>query len=149
MNNPLIRLLFLSHFASTLYMVGVIWFVQVIHYPLFANVGRMEFPAYQQRNTAVTTWVVLPPMLIEGATALLLFRFRPTGITDAILWTGLALLSAVWFSTFLLQVPCHDVLTRGFDPLIHQRLVATNWLRTAAWSLRGGLVLGMAWISIR
>lgn len=149
MNNPLVRLLFLTHLGSSLYMVGLIWFVQVVHYPLFARVGGAEFAAYEQRHTVYVTWVVAPAMLIEAATAVLLFWFRPTAVPSFILWTGLALLGVIWLSTALLQVPCHDVLSRGFDSLVHQRLVSTNWLRTSAWSLRGVLVLWMAWVALR
>src|SRR5262249_18378532 len=32
-------------------------------------------------------------------------------------------------------------LSRGFDSIVPQRLVGTNRVRTAAWSLRGRLVL--------
>ncbi len=147
MNDPIIRLLFLAHFGSSLYMVGLIWFVQVVHYPLFANVGSPEFPSYERRHTALTTWVVAPPMLIEGATAVLLFWFHPMGVSIWSLATGLALLVVSWLSTAFIQVPCHESLSKVFDPVVHQRLVSTNWLRTAAWSLHGGLVLWMAWSS--
>ncbi|MDZ4779134.1 MAG: hypothetical protein SGJ19_02660 [Planctomycetia bacterium] len=149
MNNPLIRLLFLAHLGSSLYMVGLIWFVQVVHYPLFASVGSAEFAAYEQRHTVNITWVVAPVMLIEAATAVLLFWVHPTAVPSFFLWTGLALLGVIWLSTAFAQVPCHDVLSRGFDSLVHQRLVSTNWLRTSAWSLRGGLVLWMAWVALR
>jgi hypothetical protein len=46
------------------------------------------------------------------------------------------LLLAVWGSTFLLQVPCHERLSAGWDEAVHARLVATNWIRTAGWTLR-------------
>ena len=49
---------------------------------------------------------------------------------------GLALVTLIWLSTALLQVPCHEDLSNGFDTEIHRRLVATNWIRTVAWSLR-------------
>ena len=147
MNDPLIRLLFLAHLGSSLYMVGLIWFVQVVHYPLFDSVGKLEFPSYEQRHTALTTWVVAPPMLIEGATAVLLIWFRPTGVPQLFVWSGLALLCVSWLSTAFIQVPCHELLSKVFKSVVHQRLVLTNWLRTAAWSLHGGLVLWMAWSS--
>ena len=149
MNDPIIRLLFLAHLGSSMYMVGLIWFVQVVHYPLFASVGNLEFPYYEQRHTALTTWVVAPPMLIEGATAVLLIWFRPTSVAQWSLWAGLALLGVSGLSTAVIQVPCHEILSKAFDPVVHQRLVSTNWLRTAAWSLHGGLVLWMAWSSLR
>jgi hypothetical protein len=145
MNDSVIRLLFLAHCAATLYMTGVIWFVQIVHYPLFASIGVAEFSSYEQRHTALTTWIVTPPMLVELATALLLIWLRPFGVSTLQVWIGLGLLVAIWISTFLLQVPCHEVLSKEFDDAVHKRLVWTNWLRTAAWSLRGLLVLWMVW----
>jgi hypothetical protein len=130
-------------------MTGLIWFVQVVHYPLFAAVGTEEFSAYEQRHTSLTTWVVAPPMLVEVATAVFLFWLRPPGVSVWQLWVGVVLLAAIWLSTFLLQVPCHETLSNGFDAGVHQRLVSTNWIRTAAWSLRGLLVLWMVWAAWR
>lgn len=136
--------LFHIHLASTLYMVGVIWFVQVVHYPLFARVGKGEFAGYERVHTSSTTWVVAPPMLVEAITALLLLWFRPPGLSHFHVALGLILLGVIWSSTLFLQIPCHQRLSDGFDPAAHQRLVTTNWLRTISWSLRGFLVLWMA-----
>ncbi|HKM52571.1 MAG TPA: hypothetical protein VJY33_04115 [Isosphaeraceae bacterium] len=147
MSDPLIRTVFLAHMAATLLMTGVIWFVQVVHYPLFADIGKAGFSSYEQRHTALTTWVVGPPMFVEAATAVLLFWFRPAGILTWQLGSGLALLAIVWLSTAFFQVPCHELLSKAFEPSVHERLVVTNWIRTAAWSLRALLVIWMAWSS--
>ncbi len=37
------ELLLLGHVGATLFMVGLIWFVQVVHYPLFGHVGGEGF----------------------------------------------------------------------------------------------------------
>lgn len=147
MNDLFVRLNLLTQVASTVYMVGLIWFVQVVHYPLMGAIGDSEFSAYEQRHMSLTTWVVAPPMLIEAATAVLLFWFRPTGVSIWFVWTGGILLALIWLSTALLQVPCHETLANGFDAVAHRRLVLTNWIRTVSWSLRGLLVLGMVWIT--
>lgn len=147
MSESLPRLLFLANLAATLFMTGLIWFVQVVHYPLFGGVGKGNFPEYEQRHTVLTTWVVALPMLAECVTALLLFWFRPTGVSTGQLSLGLVLLAIIWLSTALVQVPCHDLLSQGFDAVVHQKLVWTNWARTVAWSARGLLVLGMVWTS--
>ena len=136
-------LLLLAHATATLLMTGVIWFVQVVHYPLFALVGPAAFARYEQLHAARTTWVVAPLMLAELATAVLLLT-RPDDRLPA--WmpvTGLVLLAVIWGSTFLLQVPRHDVLAAGFDAGAHQALVASNWIRTTARTLRAGLALWM------
>jgi uncharacterized membrane protein len=129
------------HLASTGVMIGIIWFVQVVHYPLMALAGRDGYPAYQAAHSRRTTIVVMPPMLIELATGVWL-ALRPSPFFPAsTAWTGLALLALVWISTFFLQVPEHGRLERGFDPAAHRRLVRGNWVRTVAWTLRGILVL--------
>lgn len=132
----------LLHVAATLYMTGVIWFVQTVHYPLFAKVGDPGFVAYQAGHLRFTAYVVVPGMLLELGTGILLLPVAPPEIRG-LLWLGLALLAVVWISTFLLQVPQHRRLERGFDAEAWSRLVRTNWVRTAAWSARA-LVVGIA-----
>jgi hypothetical protein len=136
-------LVLLVHAAATLVMVGIIWFVQVVHYPLFARVGTSRFPAYSEAHSRLTGYVVGPPMLAEMATAILLPVFRPAGVAAYMAWTGLLLLVLVWLSTALLQVPRHKALGTRFDDAAWKALVLTNWVRTACWSLRGLLVMWM------
>ena len=133
----------LANLASTGFMVGLIWFVQVVHYPLFGAVGREGWTGYAAAHGRRTTRVVGPPMLVELATAALLALRPPPGVPPAAAWAGLALVGVAWASTGLLQVPRHRVLAGGWDGAAHRSLVAGNWIRTAAWTLRGALVLWM------
>lgn len=133
----------LVHAATTLVMVGIIWFVQVVHYPLFGRVGPSGFPAYSEAHSRRTGYVVGPPMLVEMATAVLLLVLRPSEVPAYLPWTGLLLLVLVWLSTAFLQVPRHRALGLRFDAAAWSGLVLTNWIRTACWSLRGLLVLWM------
>jgi len=130
---PPVVWLLLVHAATTFFMVGVIWFVQIAHYPLFSRVGEAAFPEYERQNTRRTTWVVAMPMLIELGTAIATAWY----IGGALAWCGLALLVVVWVSTGLWQVPAHRRLEGGFDAVTHRRLTSTNWVRTVAWSARG------------
>lgn len=135
--------LFLAHLGATLAMVGLIWVVQLVHYPLFAQVGADTFGAYHTAHTRQITWIVAPTMGIELVTGGALVAVPPSGVPSAALWLGFALLLVVWGSTALIQMPLHARLARGFDMLLIERLVATNWLRTLAWSARAALVLWM------
>jgi hypothetical protein len=36
----MVKLVLLANLAATFFMVGLIWFVQIVHYPLFGQVGR-------------------------------------------------------------------------------------------------------------
>ena len=133
----------LANLSTTLFMVGVIWFVQVVHYPLFSRVGGEGFALCSEAHSRLTAYVVGPPMLAEAATALLLVFRRPAEIPSWAVLVGLALIGMIWASTALLQVPRHTALGSGFDRAALSGLVLTNWLRTAAWSVRGALVLWM------
>ena len=88
-------LLLLAHAAATLFMVGVIWFVQVVHYPLFARVGRPGFATYSGSHSRLTGLVVGPPMLVEAATAVVLVVWTPPGISVPLIWTGLVLVAGI------------------------------------------------------
>ncbi len=139
----------LANVFATLTMFGVIWVVQLVHYPLFAGVGADGFPAYEAAHQARITLVVLPAMLLELGTAVALLWLRPAAVPAWMAWTGLALVGVVWVSTAVVQVPLHTALAAGFDGEAHARLVASNWMRTAAWSLRAALVLWMTALLIR
>ena len=140
----------LLHAASTLAMVGLIWFVQIVHYPLFERVGQERFALYAQSHARLTSRVVMPLMLVEMGTAgLLLLGLRPTSVGMGALWSGMALLVVIWASTFFLQVPRHARLAAGFDGKAHSALVATNWIRTCAWTLRGSLTLWLLAAAMR
>ncbi|HEY6752067.1 MAG TPA: hypothetical protein VI027_12180 [Rubrobacteraceae bacterium] len=59
------KYILLTNLAATLFMVGVVWFVQVVHYSLLARVDREGFALHSGAHSRLTSYVVRPPMLIE------------------------------------------------------------------------------------
>lgn len=142
-------LLLLVHASATWFMVGLIWFVQVVHYPLFASVGTEHFADYEVRHARFTTFVVGPTMLVELVCSLLLVIVDLAPLGASLPWTSLALLIVIWLSTFFIQKPAHEKLATGFDLDVHAKLVSSNWLRALAWSIRGILSIWMLVIVLR
>jgi hypothetical protein len=132
------------HTAATLAMFGLIWMVQLVHYPLMARVGRAEFRAWHDGHLRRMTWVVGPFMVAETATALWILESPPAGLAAWIPWTGIALVVVIWLSTAVLQVPMHRRLEADWDERAQRFLVRSNWLRTAAWSARAWIALLVA-----
>lgn len=122
--------------ASTWAMVGLIWFVQVVHYPLFSRVGEESFPAFSNDHSRLTTFVVLPLMSVELVTSYLLWTRSPQALTGL----GLGAVVILWLTTLLFYAPLHGRLARGFEPETWSLLVRANWFRTWLWSARGLLV---------
>jgi hypothetical protein len=120
---------------STGAMTGLIWMVQVVHYPLFQYVGRDMFTAYEQLHKSSITLIVAPLMLIELITSVLLFSMD-SPFNKTFLWMNLLLLGIIWFSTAAIQVPLHGQLSQSYSVAAIQKLVQSNWIRTVAWSIR-------------
>jgi hypothetical protein len=139
----LMEYVFFAYVASTWAMFGIIWFAQIVHYPLFNKVGKDSFTDYQNSNLRRTVLVVIPLQMIELFTALLLVWKVPSGILPLQVWINLILIGITWTSTVTLQVPRHSTLARGFDQKTQNVLVSSNWIRTIAWSTRGGIVFWM------
>lgn len=131
------------HLASTLMMTGLIWTIQLVHYPLFASVADDAFPLYIREHMRRITWLVAPLMLCEAASAATLVFLLDAGLARTLAIVGLPLLLVIWCSTAFLQAPCHTRLSRGIEHTTLRRLVITNWIRTAAWSVRGLLAIAI------
>ena len=136
-------LLIAVHAAATWAMVGLIWFVQVVHYPLFAAVGPDHFVGYEAGHTTRTTRVVAMFMPVELITAVWIAIVLPSGVPAWLAWAGAVLAVGLWVVTILVQVPQHRRLGKGYDAAEWRSLVSGNWIRTAAWSARGAIAMAM------
>ena len=129
--------------AGTLVMVGVIWFVQLVQYPLLALIGTDRAAEVAREHQRRTGWVVGAPMAVEGVTTLILLANRPDGVSVLLPWVAACFLAVALGCTVLLSVPLHEKMANQPDETVGQRLVTTNWPRTIAWSVRGVLVVVM------
>ena len=114
-------------------LLVLIWLVQLIIYPGFHRISREAFAAYHRWYAIRISSIVLPLMMAELVLAVwwaFSEKFSPVSLLVCFL------VFIVWLSTFVLQVPIHSRLKTGKVNKQIQRLVATNWIRTAAWSLK-------------
>lgn len=134
--------------AVTAFMTGLIWFVQIVHYPIFRKVPPEQFMAFHQAHLSTTGKVVMLPMVFELLCSGLMLTLRfnhplQTGLNYA----AAALTVLIWAVTALVSVPLHNQLaTSGFDAATIQKLVATNWLRTWAWTARLGIMAYLVYL---
>ena len=137
MTDPVTSVAITAQIFCAFYLTGVIWVIQLIHYPAFAMITEADFAAFHRRHSSVMTVLVGPVMLIELGTAGWLAR--------ALEWPWVLNLVSValpFVSTFALSVPRHDRLGRATDPATLRSLVTTNWIRTLSWSARAAAYLG-------
>ena len=137
--------LFDIHLVLTSALVGLIWTIQLVHYPAKHFIAADEFIRYELFHQRQISFVVLPLMLGElSSAAALAFFYFADGSLPMLFSLSLCMLLGVWASTFFIQVPLHSKLATGKDPVAIRRLVSSNWLRTALWTTRLICLLAVA-----
>jgi hypothetical protein len=135
--------LLFSNLLVASYLTGLIWVIQVVHYPSFAKLSPESFTAFHPFHTERISLIVALPMVIELALSGLLL-WSSTSLVPYQLNVFLFVLTLIlWASTFFWAIPLHNRLELGYDANIIHQLVSMNWIRTVAWTLRFGL---LAWL---
>ena len=124
-------------------MFGVIWIVQLVHYPLMRFVSGEQFARFETAHRVRISWVVGPLMLVEGVCVLAFLFAPPAGLPGWLPWAGATAESVAIGTTVLVSAPLHEKLNAQFDSTTLDRLIATNWIRTIAWTARAGLAIAM------
>lgn len=132
-------------------MVGMIWTIHTVHYPLFAEVGPATYESFQAAHVDRIGKLLLLPWLTEGLTLLAFIwvafiggmkSLRVPIAIGAVAMAVVLVISGVW------SAPAHADLADGFDAAIHNRLMTANLVRTLAWTVRGVTavwVLALLW----
>ena len=116
------------------FMVGLIWLIQLVSYPLFSFVNSGDFQKYHSGHVKKITPLVASAMILEAGTALILLVFM-SDVAVGLLVINTTLLCLIWVSTAFLQIPYHQRLEFPENQIMYtEKLVNTNWIRTILWT---------------
>ena len=133
----------IAQVVASVGMFGVIWIVQVVHYPLMRFAAGPEFAGFETEHRQRISWVVGPLMAVEGVCVLAFLFAPPAGLSWWLPWAGAGAEGVAIGTTVFVSAPLHERLNAHFDPALLDRLIATNWIRTVAWTVRAGLAVAM------
>lgn len=119
--------------ACSLLMTGLIWLIQLVHYPSFHFVDPQRFQEFHLQHSSRITFIVAPLMGLELVTAVLLVYERGGSYAW---WLNLLGVVLIWGCTAFLSVPLHNQLGNGYEYDKVHALVVTNWPRTLIWTVR-------------
>lgn len=132
------------HLAATGFMVGLIWTIHVVHYPLFSLVNEPYRP-FQEAHMSRITGLLIVPWGAETLSAAALVMTADAGSQRSLSLVGLALVVAVVLVTGLGAAPIHGKLVDAYDEGLHSRLMRVDLVRALLWTARlipaGWLVL--------
>ena len=143
MNPDLARIAAVAQVFASVGMFGVIWVVQLAHYPLMRFVPADRFTAFETAHRARISWVVGPLMALEGICVLAFLFAPPAGLPGWLPWAGAVAEAVAIGTTVFVSAPLHLRLNERFDPAALDRLIATNWIRTVAWTARAAVAVAI------
>jgi hypothetical protein len=137
------------HALATWFLVGMIWTVQYVHYPLFANVGAENYVEFQAEHVSRIGVVLAVPWIAEGVATLGLLMFARRGRELVVVSLGAAAAAAVLVISGFVSAPAHGALADGFETVVHERLLDWNLVRSLLWSFKGGVAAALLWWLVR
>ena len=143
MNPRIAEIAAVAQVVGSVGMFGVIWMVQVVHYPLMRYVSGEQFARFETAHRIRISWVVGPLMAVEGVCVLGFLFAPPAGLSWWLPWVGAGMEAIAIGTTVFVSAPLHERLNAHFDPAALHRLIATNWIRTIAWTGRAAVAIAM------
>lgn len=129
-------------------MAGMMWYAQVVHYPLYNKI-KEGFVDYERSHIRRAAYLLGPLMLIEAITAIILIRIVPHGTEQVLAWVNLILLISIWIITFLFQLTYHQKLRVQFSKKWIKGLITSNRIRCLLWTIKGVVITFMTYFLIR
>lgn len=130
--------LFFLNVISAFLLTGVIWTIQIVHYPSFHYIDKLSFVNFHQFHERRISIIVMPLMILELISSVALYFNDMSNHTFLL---NLIIVGLIWCSTFFIQVPIHNILSQKKDNRMIKKLVNTNWIRTFLWSMRMLLII--------
>lgn len=130
----MLNLALLANIFSSFALFGLIWCVQLVHYPFFLRSNQINFVEHITFHKYRISFVVIPLMVIELVTSGILVFQSEIFLNWHIF--GFITVLLIWIVTFFIQVPLHTKLSDGYEESIIQTLVKTNWIRTCLWTVK-------------
>jgi hypothetical protein len=133
----------IAQVVGSMGMFGVIWVMQVVHYPLMRFVSGEQFARFESEHQTRISWVVGPLMAVEGVCVLAFLFAPPAGLPGWLPWAGAGMEAIAIGTTMFVSAPLHGRLNANFNQATLDRLIATNWIRTVAWTCRAAVAIAM------
>jgi hypothetical protein len=133
--------IFLLNLVLSFIAVGLIWTIQLVHYPSMRFIPKERFVEYHNFHSIRISFLAMPLMLTELGTSLMLFYQNYDNAIQTIFFINLFIVVLIWLSTFLIQVPLHNALSKEKQSEKLSKLICTNWIRTILWTARSILMI--------
>ncbi len=136
---------FLIQIITSFSLLGITWFMQLIHFPLLNNI-KEGFTQYERSHLKRAACFTGPLLVIDLVTSILLVAFEGSSILVRLATANLVFNIIYWLWTFVYQLQQHQKLSVGFSKSTIHKLILSNWFRTLVWTLKSATLIWMLYI---
>lgn len=130
----MLNIALIANIFSSFALFGLIWCVQLVHYPFFLRSDQIRFVEHIGFHKIRISIIVVPLMVTELFSSGWLSFYSP--ILKGWHIFGFIIVVLIWTVTFLVQVPLHEKLSDGFNEQNIRKLIHSNWIRTFLWTVK-------------
>lgn len=121
----------ITHAFAVFALFGLIWTIQLVHYPMFKFVEAPHWPHFHRIHSRNITFIVFPLMLVELLTSLKLY-LENDAFSNLL---ALVCAATVWLVTIIIFIPLHNKVATRPLPSALAHLCHFNWIRTVVWTI--------------
>ena len=128
--------IFYTHLLLCIGVTAILWFMQIVHYPLLPYVDAGKWTQFSEKRRMFTTMVIYPLMAFEALTGIALILIATQSKTYGLLATSIVLLIALLIYTLAYLNPQFKKINSPDDVANQQRFLKLHWVRTIGWTIR-------------
>jgi hypothetical protein len=137
-------MLFIAFAFLAIYNAGCMTTLQIQHYGIYPAVGKEHFAEYMRANNRAAALPTIVPAMLLLVASLALTLQRPAFVRPYEAAAALVLNLVAFASTFQWQRPIQGRMAEsGYSETLTRQLIATNWIRTAAYWLTAAVSVGV------
>jgi uncharacterized BrkB/YihY/UPF0761 family membrane protein len=126
-SNPRIStIVFSIYILLTFYVFGGGVINSLVAYRTWRFVGANEFPAFHHEDARLIVPLFVLFFFLSFIPQVLLFWFRPPGISKWLIWLALLLNLVALISTITVQIPIQNALDKAYSSELIEKLISTD-----------------------
>jgi len=126
----------LINLLSTILIAGILWFVQLVHYPLFNEIPAKNFINYGYYHSRKVSGIIKPLFIVDFTTLILLLILLGSNLSTNLMIVNVTIFIITIVLTQIIFIPIHQKLSKSPNSQTISQLIRLNWIRTLIWSLK-------------
>ena len=137
-------IIILLHAIVTFLLTGLIWVIQLVHYPMFQFLDSQAYSKAMSFHQQRISIIVVPLMLFELLSGVYLAHAQWSSLAR-FHSINIALIVIIWIHTFGLMVPFHKNIPIQPNHELLKKTLCHHWIRTLSWSVKSILWGAILW----